>query len=336
MIRKYILLIALCLTLSVMADEVRSLVPRGTDVYRHGYMELNATDRALYDTILGSIIGFEANNYSAFYYHKCPLMGVDNMRNSQLVAKDMMRMYNDIPELYILASTVAMYDYSNYYYYARIGYQNTPASYLNDLKALRAAYDSCSQGLTAGMSEYEQIKLLHDNYCRYYTYGDMTGAQAGTAKGALINRRAVCQGIAYGWLYLCQQAGLKCIYVSGQLGSTNHSWNYIQVDGKWYLIDLTTDGGLVGVDVGYSAFLKGKTYLKDHYSLLNSDGNDPNCNGVYQSLPELADSDYVPQGATAIEPIASSPYVHGIKIMQNGQLLIQRDGKVYIATGQEL
>jgi len=334
--------VSISLLLSMMAfaeftptQQILQLVPRDSAVFRYGYMQLNSAKQAMYDTILGSVLRFEVNKPSAYTNNTCPLFGVSNTYNVFTLKDDIARMYNDIPELYLLSSTIPAYDYTRFFYYLRIGFSHSPASYLSDLQAFRAAYDSCAVGITPQMTDYEKLKTLHDAYCRRTSYGGMTSGDAGTARGALVNRKAVCEGIARGWLYICQQAGFKCIYVSGtQLPATNHAWNYIQLDGDWYMMDLTADCGLVGVDVGYAGFLRGGNYQLLHYSLLSTDGTDPNCNGVYQYLPVLHAADYERPTATSFDNVKDS--APASKILHNGQLLIVRDGKTYAVTGAEI
>lgn len=63
-------------------------------------------------------------------------------------------------------------------------------------------------------------------------------ADDGKGYGALVNKKAVCQGIAVGFADLCTDLGLEC-YVEGST-AMNHAWNKVKVDGKWYHIDVTS------------------------------------------------------------------------------------------------
>lgn len=63
------------------------------------------------------------------------------------------------------------------------------------------------------------------------------------AEGAIIDRKAVCNGIAYALMLLCKIEGVECIKVSGTAyngtGSENHAWNKVNIDDVWYLVDAT-------------------------------------------------------------------------------------------------
>lgn len=324
-------------------DSIVALVPRGNEVYRWGYSELTDADKALYDTIVGSVIRFEANNYSAYYYHRVDLLGVPNTMSIQQLSYTLERISRDVPELYVLSSTVPRYDYSLYNYYARIGIVNTPERYLRELVQLRAVADTILAEVTPGMSDYEKLCILHDRFIEWGDYGDMTGADAGNIRGALLNKRAVCEGFARAGLYLCQRLGLECIFVSGQLQTStvndtwgNHAWNYVKLAGQWYLMDLTTDGGFPGI-VGHEAFLRGAAYFNVHYRLLNAQGTNPNLGGIYQSLPVLSEEDYVPS-ATGLKDESEEVRGKNVarKVLKNGQMQVMTPQGRYAISGQEI
>ena len=58
-----------------------------------------------------------------------------------------------------------------------------------------------------------------------------------TAYAATINGTAVCQGYATMYYALCRMANLPVRLVA----SSNHAWNIVQIDGKWYSLDATAD-----------------------------------------------------------------------------------------------
>lgn len=287
-----------CVFAQSVGEKIKALIPSGEKVYRHGYSELDNDGKALYNSIIESLCGFEANNASPNYYHRCDLTGVPTSRNIYTLMADIKRIEHDVPEMFILSSYIPRTDYGTGMYYARIGITNNPQKYLEELQKLKDAADEILKPTKEDMSDYEKLKIIHDGFINWGDYGDMTGADAGNIRGALINKRAVCEGFARAGLFLCQRAGLKCIYVEGQLRTSsvndtwgNHAWNFVQVDGKWYLMDLTTDGGFAGI-CGYSAFLQGQDYFLENYKLTYKDGSDPNLNGMYQTLPTLEATSY--------------------------------------------
>lgn len=58
--------------------------------------------------------------------------------------------------------------------------------------------------------------------------------------GALIQRQAVCKGIAKGYQLLMKERNIDCILVEGTLdGQTKHVWNMIHYEGQWKHVDVT-------------------------------------------------------------------------------------------------
>jgi len=62
-----------------------------------------------------------------------------------------------------------------------------------------------------------------------------------TAYGALTKGKAVCEGYAKLFQYLCYETGIPCIPVIGTSNQQNHMWNAVQIDGDWYHTDTTWD-----------------------------------------------------------------------------------------------
>ena len=80
--------------------------------------------------------------------------------------------------------------------------------------------------------------------------------------GTLINQKAVCEGYAKAFKYIMDELEIPCILVCGtatnSVGVTeNHAWNYVQIDGIWYAVDVTWDDPVpdLGEYVSYECFL---------------------------------------------------------------------------------
>lgn len=105
--------------------------------------------------------------------------------------------------------------------------------------------------ITAGMTDAEKVKAVHDYLvlnCAYDYENLLRGtipSVSYTAKGALLKKKAVCQGYAESFKLLMDMAGIPCKMVTGTAdngsGYAGHAWNMVKVDGKWYQIDVTWD-----------------------------------------------------------------------------------------------
>ena len=57
--------------------------------------------------------------------------------------------------------------------------------------------------------------------------------------GIFLRGSAVCEGFSKAYKLLCDLAGIPCINAFGVADGENHSWNYVQLDNVWYLVDAT-------------------------------------------------------------------------------------------------
>ena len=107
----------------------------------------------------------------------------------------------------------------------------------------RDLYEACKSFLTSlqskKRSDYEKEKLIHDYIVSNVAYGYPGGKKepegdAYSAYGALVLKKAVCNGYAEGMK-------LTCKMISGTADGEKHAWNLIKLDKEWYHADLTWD-----------------------------------------------------------------------------------------------
>ena len=60
-----------------------------------------------------------------------------------------------------------------------------------------------------------------------------------TAYGCLVDGKAVCEGYTNAMLLLCEEAKIPCIKVIGKANGGNHIWNAVNLDDKWWMLDVT-------------------------------------------------------------------------------------------------
>lgn len=127
-------------------------------------------------------------------------------------------------------------------------------------------------------TKYQKILMIHDYLVNNVSFEEsLSKNNIYNMYGALVNKEAVCEGYAKAFKYLMDKIGVECIIVIGTAtnskGETeNHAWNYVNLDNKWYAVDVTWDDpivighGYVGNDVKYRFFLKGSNNMdKDHF-----------------------------------------------------------------------
>lgn len=109
-----------------------------------------------------------------------------------------------------------------------------------------------------GMTQKEKIQAIHDyivKNCDYdmgqilsmshngkkYVNKKLSSPLAHSAYGALINKKAVCEGYAELFNLLARKAGIDSVMVTGFAGEYLHAWNMVKLNGVYRYIDTTWD-----------------------------------------------------------------------------------------------
>lgn len=88
---------------------------------------------------------------------------------------------------------------------------------------------------------FERVKIIHDAIVDRTEYTIRGASYISEADGPLVYGKALCEGYSKAFMYLCQRVGIQCICVAGYGNSEAHMWNMLQLDGKWYHMDVTWD-----------------------------------------------------------------------------------------------
>lgn len=107
-----------------------------------------------------------------------------------------------------------------------------------NIAAERAARQIMDQ-LTPDMDDYGKLKFFHD-YLVLNCENDTESPYSDTVYGALVQKKALCEGYAKAYSYLCNLAGIENFIVTGQT-TVPHMWNMVKLDGNWYHVDVTWD-----------------------------------------------------------------------------------------------
>ena len=101
----------------------------------------------------------------------------------------------------------------------------------------------------AGMSETEIALAAHDYLVSHtcYDWDAFYGANryenypdSFSAYGAIVNKRAVCQGLSLAYMDMLSRLGVQSAIVPSY--TLSHAWNLVCADGKWYHADITSAG----------------------------------------------------------------------------------------------
>lgn len=209
------------------------------------YEQLNATEQQLYGSLLQT-----ARNGKL----KCTLSDVDADAFADATDRAVRALFYDHPELFWLDGgwqstsnsllntitvTMTTYDFWDYVY--------DKQKYIN---AFETAVSEVVNAAEAYTSSYEKAEFVHNYlaYNNYYDYDRLEESQKTfhtasseyiySAYSALMQDATVCSGYAKAYQAIMNRLGYVCTYVSGDAGGP-HAWNYIELDGDGYFLDLT-------------------------------------------------------------------------------------------------
>lgn len=183
------------------------------------------------------------------------------------------------------------YTGSNYYLYTfklMITYNDTAAQEAKVDQAVDA-FIKTIQG--KDYSDYEILGLIHDYICNKttYDYDALKNVEAHrhafTAYGALVLGECVCQGYSLAFYRICKELGYKVRFVSSDPNIGCHAWNIVQIDNKYYFVDLTWDDG--NIDDGDTDNAR-QYFLVDYDDLRANDKS----SGAHTLFDELYDNSY--------------------------------------------
>ncbi|RAW00639.1 transglutaminase domain-containing protein [Pseudochryseolinea flava] len=174
----------------------------------------------------------------------------------------------------------------------------------HSLKNIKVLADKLTQGLTTDVEKFRALyRWVCDNIAYDYALFEknrrLRAKQENTADDIARNKkfnaevfrtllekhRTVCTGYAYLLRELCSHVGISCVIVDGYgrtananiggNGIPNHSWNAVQLHGKWYLSDPTWASG--AVESQFHLFIKNyddayflsdpNVFIQNHYPL---------------------------------------------------------------------
>jgi len=97
-------------------------------------------------------------------------------------------------------------------------------------------------------SDLEKLTYVYTYFTRTYTYDHSFRDYSYHILGPIVNKTAVCDGIARTMKLILDYLNVKCIYVTGRMinpppnmPNDNHAWNIVNIDGNFFHIDATWD-----------------------------------------------------------------------------------------------
>ena len=87
---------------------------------------------------------------------------------------------------------------------------------------------------------YDIEHELHDILCKTAEYSDdEADPDIYSAYGALVNKKALCEGYSKAMQLLLKSFSIPAVVVTGEADGENHMWNMVYIKEEWYNLDVT-------------------------------------------------------------------------------------------------
>ncbi len=143
--------------------------------------------------------------------------------------------------------------------------------------------------IPANYPEIDREKLIHDYIVTHLQYDTVAAGStipvdsilphAYDIYGAAVEGKAVCEGYAKLFQYLCYQTGINATQISGKANGGGHMWNAVKLDGDWYEIDVTWDDSGDAL-LYYRYFNLTHSQMAQNHTADLSENPFPQCNGT--------------------------------------------------------
>lgn len=143
----------------------------------------------------------------------------------------------------------------------------TESQYIKCEKQLNKKVKKFVNSVKENKTDFEKELAAHDfviKSCEYESNFHDSESEPYTAYGALVSKRAVCQGYTKAFQLLLSKVGINSINISGVSEKQNHIWNAVFIENDWYYVDITwNDNNMHNLSYDYFNITT-KQLKKDH------------------------------------------------------------------------
>lgn len=201
------------------------------------YNQMNERDQALYRQIYAAAVNFEKEFESGYTdWNVNPEGKAEDKAQRGLYVLEAVRL--DHPELMHLEASISHNSIGE----VELSFSMTEEEYATAMNTVDDFIDSLS------ISESNRFQTIRDmnQAIVLNTVYDLDAKHAHDMSGVFVDHRAVCEGYGLAFKYLCDLYSIPCVCVIGDATSdgvdrTGHLWNYVEVNGGWYAVDVTWD-----------------------------------------------------------------------------------------------
>lgn len=281
------------------------------------YQQLDSNGKLIYDTLYQNIPNLKKENYVIDFgkqFNTLLNQPSGQIRLNQSFQSALDAFFYDHPELFYLELTKI----TMFMKYTTIGPITTytvslvpenngnylNSYFFNEVKTDAAIHkvedvrNSILKKVSTNDSDYEKVKIVHDSLVKMLEY-ESSRANIHNIYGSLVEKKAVCEGYAKAFKYILDSLDIPCILVCGMATNSNsqtenHMWNYVQLNGIWYGVDVTWDDPIIiggnsnSSTIRHTYFCKGNSTFSRSHIPSGSISNE----GQIFKLPTLASKNY--------------------------------------------
>lgn len=199
------------------------------------YNKLDVGSKAIYRTIL-----------TALQKHQTKIYIKEAVDDAMTIRKSVEAIHLDHPLLFYV-------DFSSFSMRVSMGQTTLTFRFLYTEDQIREKTNALREviakfGKVQHRTSLEKEITIHNALAKRMTYHRCAeeDEESHTIVGALLHKKAVCDGFAKAFKAICDACGIECIVVVGALRTERereelHAWNMVNIDRYWHHVDLTGD-----------------------------------------------------------------------------------------------
>ncbi|MBR2744789.1 MAG: leucine-rich repeat protein, partial [Clostridia bacterium] len=276
------------------------------ETYRYYYYQLDDKAKILYDEIVDHLDAIKSGVDSIILSNRVNEYAQEHGINSFFdgTMQNAVNAFNlDYADVFYWDCTKTSISYygSTFYFKAHNGASNFLEDEFNSAAKVEIAYNKVDtkinqimNGISSDSTDYEIVAIVHDWLVDNLDYDYTFSTNCHNVYGTLVESKPVCEGYARTFKTLMDKYDIPCIIVTGtginSASSGAHAWNYVQLDGEWYAMDVTWDDPRINGEgapsqewlnqIHHTYFLRGANnanFISSH--ILDDDFEVPTLNG---------------------------------------------------------
>lgn len=299
-------------------NQTQTPISGKTDTSNYYYKQLSDTAKKIYDELKNHKEDMKSGTYEIDFGTE--FNSILNAKDGEEILNEEYQSawnafsYDNVDLFYLDISKISMTieartEGGTTTYYVKIG-PGDYSSYLNSTFANKQEIEDAEEyiidirrqvmDILGPYDNAMKIKVVNEWMIDNLSYEDREGNNNKyNLYGAIVETKVVCEGYARMFKYIMDGLDIPSILVSGTATNSDgqtelHAWNYVELNGQWYAIDVTwNDPVVIGdgelTDSQKSKYLlKGKSFLNDH----KEDGLISE-NSMEFTFPTLNNADYI-------------------------------------------